>query len=1366
MTVTRTGYSGLQRNLNEAQFQAQIGQALNSRSRTGGWQGGTQQQGSSSGGAQGNGGASTPVSTASPQTFATYAANAIPLLAPETRTLIEDAQAYDKSGNVDPAGSAQRWNAVQNAIARELRQMIPLPNPETEGSTQPATLQLSGEQQMKLVALSSLSAGSDPLARETREAFEYLDGEDRSYRLNSLTSGLDTMIETVENENDDENFIRRGWDALTGGAREDFLEFLKGKKKDLEDLDPDSATYAADFEKIMGDFQVKLQEHSEDIADSDGTWDTIGEVGRVVVAAAAGIIATAATGNVAIGFGASMLAYEAIDGAKDLGDAIDGKNIFADGHTGLISGGIAMGYEATFGDGLSGDEAKVYAKDAALDTISSVGTGGATFAGLRTTAAISGRLAAQGGWQALRNRILTTAAAGTAAQGVNSVAAVGSDATRMGFDGTFSGDALKDSAITQLKYTGLAIPSSAVAGAIPVFRTLPGAAASAKPTVAAGGTAAAAAAAGKTHRVLWTGVGLQYVNDVTSGFVGAQWVDGEVSKADAIAAFGGGIPGTLQTVAFMPGALDRFGAKGHGDRDTKWFSWSGYPPSRVELPRIAAEVVALRSLLLGSDGATKAFNDAAVPLSAVRSMLSKLAYTKANAKWERVIDLALQGDPKAIATAEKIEKGRGVHGVNRSATEKAADKARTPTDPSTSRVNEIKQLVDLGEAYKTARAKLPADQQALFPETLNLRTLIAPEDYLGKIQQDESIPADTRTLLQTFKPDAVLLRNSNVVEGLLTDPEFLINAIEALGPNLKPAEIDELRNIYNAQRLMEPNGAYTDLTQGTKWSDLAWETNPTRQGVYDTETTRLDDYGAQFLRDNDMGSPEANAQLKGIVDAWRAYVTLYSHTRSDIPVDLKAITDARATYRTAVAALPPGLRGGMPRADGNPSTTPDDMLVSLRGNGDVPEPIRTVLDGFNVNTHLLTNPGTVHTLLADPDVIAKRVDQFKADDKLSDAQFDSINLILDIENRLKAPASPGGGGGYNLKFGVPWNELTWRDAVDDTGALLTPGIFETETAKLSGQIPDFLATTPKNPDGTMTNTQVPLHLDAWKAYTELFSVAQHNLAKTQYQPGLDHKAAEQKPGSSAAPGHPYGFALKAGAYGVAVNLVVSWALKARPATHGFAQSALYTAYGLEAGLAFYNLFGQVGYMKALNAKTEFEATYKPAEYKPSDVPADMALFKPDLYRQYKGIESKRQFWNLVSDLGSLVSLLRNGAMGGAFTSLAVGAGSAALGGVAGMYFLNGALSGGWLLAQRTGIFNNRPKLRTFVRWASIIGGPTLQAAAVIIQTMLLADEIKKAQGPQDGSMADWIEDLIGDFIDEDFDVTELDEHSTPLPDRA
>src|SRR5690606_18420681 len=152
-------------------------------------------------------------------------------------------------------------------------------------------------------------------------------------------------LREVREKNDDHFILRKGWDWVTGGGSgDDFVEYLQAELDDLQALDRrdeglTDQQYALELQKLMGDYESKFKEHAEDMAESDETWNTVGEVGRVVVATTVGIVATAASGgNVAVGFGAAFLTYEAIDGASDLAALKDGKDPYADGHTAFLTG--------------------------------------------------------------------------------------------------------------------------------------------------------------------------------------------------------------------------------------------------------------------------------------------------------------------------------------------------------------------------------------------------------------------------------------------------------------------------------------------------------------------------------------------------------------------------------------------------------------------------------------------------------------------------------------------------------------------------------------------------------------------------------------------------------------------------------------------------------------------------------------------------------------------------------------------------------------------------------------------------------------------------------------------------------------------
>ncbi len=104
---------------------------------------------------------------------------------------------------------------------------------------------------------------------------------------------------------------------------------------------------------VLGNFDQEFQDHAKAMEDSDETWNTIGEVGRVVAATTVGIVATAATGgNVVAGFAAGFGTYELIDAAGDISAVAQGEDMYADGHSSIIGFGMdAAGWDGAKGDG-------------------------------------------------------------------------------------------------------------------------------------------------------------------------------------------------------------------------------------------------------------------------------------------------------------------------------------------------------------------------------------------------------------------------------------------------------------------------------------------------------------------------------------------------------------------------------------------------------------------------------------------------------------------------------------------------------------------------------------------------------------------------------------------------------------------------------------------------------------------------------------------------------------------------------------------------------------------------------------------------------------------------------------------------------
>ncbi|MGK9232501.1 hypothetical protein KXS07_11245 [Inquilinus limosus] len=398
----------------------------------------------------------------------------------QTEGVIDTALAYDRQHGTNAPDSQRNWDAVQSAIAGELRQTVQL---DANGQ-----LQLTADQQAKLQALNSWAVGTDRLSLETQQALEQVDGEvqqqSRTTALDQQISAVEANLNQVNDKLDGQSFVRKGWGWITPGksAGEEFRDFLEDKLDGLRELRQNDTglpqpQYEQKLNAVLGNFEEEFQEHADAMAESDETWNTIGEVGRVVAATTVGIITTAATGgNVVAGFAAGFGTYELIDAAGDISAVVQGDDMYADGHSSLIGFGMdAVGLDGDSGDGfgVSGDHAMAALKDTAIDGLSSITTAGATTAGMRVSTAVGTRL----GTTALPNlaqRSVATAAGATTGQVVNGAGQLASDATRLAFDNKLfteeGGQQLLNSAKTQGIYLATAPVTGAVAGAIPVQR--------------------------------------------------------------------------------------------------------------------------------------------------------------------------------------------------------------------------------------------------------------------------------------------------------------------------------------------------------------------------------------------------------------------------------------------------------------------------------------------------------------------------------------------------------------------------------------------------------------------------------------------------------------------------------------------------------------------------------------------------------------------------------------------------------------------------------------------------------------------------------------------------------------------------------
>jgi hypothetical protein len=517
----------------------------------------------------------------------------------QTEGVIDTALAYDREHDPNSADSQRNWDAVQSAIAGELRQTVHL---NADGK-----LDLTADQQAKLQALNSWAVGTDRLSQETQQALTQVDGEvqkqSRDKALDQTIAAIQGDLDKVDHKLDDQSFVRKGWGWITPGksAGEEFQDFLKGKLDDLKKIKADDTglpedQYQQKLTAVLGNFEEEFKNHAQDMEDSDKTWNTVGEVGRVVAATTVGIVTTAATGgNVVAGFAAGFGTYQLIDTVGDVSAVVQGKDMYADGHTSLIGFGMdAVSLDGDKGDGwgVSWDHTKAALKDTAIDAVSSISTAGATAAGIKVSAAVSSRLASTA-LPALGSRVIATSASGTVGQVVNGTGQLATDATRLAFDNKLfsaeGGQQMLNSAKTQGIYLATSPVTGAISGAIPVQRVV--STASAGTTQAAQqGASQAAASSTQLSRL---GLTAQFGNDVASNLGGAelaaQLTEGRhMNRDEAISAVMGAVPGTAQNLALHPQMMQRVADRrdmlqangGMRDKDTipSLWSWQGKIP--------------------------------------------------------------------------------------------------------------------------------------------------------------------------------------------------------------------------------------------------------------------------------------------------------------------------------------------------------------------------------------------------------------------------------------------------------------------------------------------------------------------------------------------------------------------------------------------------------------------------------------------------------------------------------------------------------------------------------------------------------------------------------------------------------------------
>jgi hypothetical protein len=369
----------------------------------------------------------------------------------------------------------------------------------------------------------------------------------------SDVSRLQKDYDGVKKGQESHTWLRDIFDDSADEAVDYTKEQLDGVKKLKEQLASGEISltqYAEDENKLMDAYGLKAVDIAQEQRENDEYWSVVDEAARIGVSTLAGIGATILSGgNVAVGFGVGLAVNELWDTAGDAVAAAQGRNIYADGHTSLLT----LGYKVRNGDA-TWDDVKFTLKDEAVDIASAAVTPTGVGAGMRTTAALGAKLAARESAQfgsrtaftigeraaMVGNRAVIGARAGVTSQAVDGAGRVGIETMHVGLDGqlgTEQGDKRIQSAIASAALGVLTAPlTGSISAAVPL------------PTLT-GGVLAKAGFGGA--------LALQFGNDVMGSHGTGQlislvnngrWMNEGETRAAWIQAF----PGTLNNIALHP----------------------------------------------------------------------------------------------------------------------------------------------------------------------------------------------------------------------------------------------------------------------------------------------------------------------------------------------------------------------------------------------------------------------------------------------------------------------------------------------------------------------------------------------------------------------------------------------------------------------------------------------------------------------------------------------------------------------------------------------------------------------------------------------------------------------------------------------
>ncbi|WGT65939.1 glutamate cyclase domain-containing protein [Variovorax paradoxus] len=372
-------------------------------------------------------------------------------------------------------------------------------------------------------------------------------------------------LEGIEKGIEGHTWVRDVWGNMAGDSAEDAKNYTEKQRDGLRDLRDDlragrisASEYASRENEFMDAYDVESDKMADRVRDSDGTWSVVDDAVRMTVTAAAGIAATIASGgNVAVGFGTAMAVSALWDTTGDVVAAAQGRDIYADGHTSLWT----LEAKALTGNA-SWDDVKFTLKDELVDAATNAVTATGVGAGIKTSAAVSAKLLANGtmvgskGALNLGGRALVGARAGITSQAVDGTGRVAVEIGRVGLDGklgTEEGNRRIGATFVSSAAGLVTAPvTGGVSGAIPLWKAV---------SPAAQAQAQASGVAAK-QQLTYAGLGAQFLNDGAAGLGTGDLISlanegRHMNRGEFIAASLQVIPGTLNNVALHPAMAAR-----------------------------------------------------------------------------------------------------------------------------------------------------------------------------------------------------------------------------------------------------------------------------------------------------------------------------------------------------------------------------------------------------------------------------------------------------------------------------------------------------------------------------------------------------------------------------------------------------------------------------------------------------------------------------------------------------------------------------------------------------------------------------------------------------------------------------------------